>query len=161
MMTRVGKPAKQRKWVIFSNLNPGSNCHEDCRGRGDCDCDYIALEDERVNLNYEVDGRILAIADLGLWNGRCSGYRIYGRNIRDILYTDCGFAEWYSDGHNIKSTQIHHDGRNYIEYRVIREDRNVDLLLSKLYRGEEVTRAMINYYTKSLHPYVAGIYGWR
>ena len=31
------------------------------------------LYDERMNLNIPTDGRILVIADLGLWNGRKTG----------------------------------------------------------------------------------------
>lgn len=118
------------------------------------------LDDEYVNLDKFVDGRIIVIADLGLWHGRVSGYKILNRNIRDIFSTGEDYTEWYSDGHNIKATATHHDGTNYYEYRVIREDRNINKLLDALYRGEELTRKKLNYYTKSLHPYVAKVYGW-
>lgn len=120
------------------------------------------LDDERANLNNVVDGRILVIGDIGRWNGRVSGYKIIGSgNIGDILYSECDYAEWYSDGHNIRSVVIHHDGRNYAEYRVIREDRNIENLLNDIYDGKEISRAKLNYYTRSLHPYVARVYGWR
>ena len=33
------------------------------------------LDDERVNLNIQLDQPILVIADLGLWNGRRTGYQ--------------------------------------------------------------------------------------
>ena len=33
------------------------------------------LDDERVNLNIQLDQPILVIADLGLWNGRRPGYQ--------------------------------------------------------------------------------------
>ena len=46
----------------------------------------IYFEDERENLNCHVDGDILAIADLGYWNGRNHGYKEYhSDNIRDCL----------------------------------------------------------------------------
>lgn len=119
------------------------------------------LEDERANLNKEIDGRILVIADLGLWNGRRQGYKILNNNIREILYDkDADYIEWYSDGHNIKATAIHHDGTNCYEYRVIRKDRKIQNLLKAIYNGEKIDRKKLNYYTKSLHPYVAKIYGW-
>lgn len=118
------------------------------------------LDDERANLNKNVDGRILAIADLGFWDGRIQGYKIFGRNISEILHDDCDYIEWYGDGHNIKATASHHDGVNYYEYRVIREDRNIQNLLDAIYSGEEITRKKLNYYTKSLYPYVAKAYGW-
>ena len=118
------------------------------------------LEDERGNLNIATDGRILVIADLGLWNGRRQGYKILGNKASDILYDDADYVEWYGDGHNIKATAAHHDGTNYYEYRVIREDRNVENLLNAIYNGEEITRKKMNYYTKSLYKDVAKIYGW-
>ena len=118
------------------------------------------LDDERANLNEKADGRILVIADLGLWYGRKQGYKILGRNISEILHDDCDYIEWYGDGYNIKATASHHDGVNYYEYRVIREDRNIQNLLDAIYNGETITRTKLNYYTKSLYPYVAKIYGW-
>lgn len=120
------------------------------------------LDDERCNLNRKVDGRILVIGDLGRWNGRVNGYKIIdSRNIRDILYTDCDYVEWYGDGYNIRCTVHHHDGTNYCLYRVIREDRNINNLLDAIYRGEEITSSKLNYYTKSLYKDVANVYGWR
>ena len=118
------------------------------------------LEDERYNLNSNADGRILVIADLGLWNGRKQGYKILGSKISDILYDDADYIEWYGDGHNIKAIATHHDGTNYYEYRIIREDRNINNLLDAIYNGEEITRNKLNYYTKSLYRDVAKIYGW-
>jgi hypothetical protein len=120
------------------------------------------LDDERCNLNRKVNGRILIIGDIGRWNGRVSGYKIIdSRNIRDILYTDCDYVEWYGDGHNIRCTAHHHDGTNCYLYRVIREDRNIDNLLDAIYNGEEITSSKLNYYTKSLYKDVANVYGWR
>lgn len=118
------------------------------------------LWDERANLNKKIDGRILAIVDIGRWNGRCSGYKILDNNISCILDTDCDYCEWYSDGYNIKFKGHHHDGTNYVEYRVIREDRNIENLLRDIFYGEEISRKKLNYYTKSLHSYIAEIYGW-
>ena len=120
------------------------------------------LYDERYNLNQEVDGRILVIGDLGLWNGRRQGYKIIAsRNIKNILNSDCDYVEWYGDGHNIRYVEHHHDGTNYCLYRVIREDRNIEKLLDAIYNGEEITSSKLNYYTKSLYKDVANVYGWR
>lgn len=122
----------------------------------------LYFDDEYINLNKELEGRILVISDLGLWYGRRQGYRILGTNIHDILYTGCGeYMEFYGDGHNIKGTSHHHDGTNYYLYRVIREDRNIDKLLNAIYNGEEITSSKLNYYTKSLYKAVANVYGWR
>lgn len=119
------------------------------------------LNDERVNLNKIVDGRILVIGDLGRWNGRARGYKIIeSQNVRDILSSECYYCEWYSDGYNIRSTQHHHDGSNLLLYRIIREDRDIENLLEAIYNGEEISRNKLNYYTKSLHKAIADVYGW-
>ena len=119
------------------------------------------LDDERYNLNKYLNGRILIIADLGLWNGRKQGYKIIGGNISNILYdNDADFIEWYADQYNIRATAHHHDGTNYYLYREIREDRNIQILLDDIYNGREISRSKLNYYTRSIRPYVAKIYGW-
>ena len=118
------------------------------------------LWDERANLNKKIDGRILVLGDIGRWDGRVNGYKILDDNISSILETDCDYCEWYSDGYNIKFKGIHHDGVNYAKYRVIREDRNIHNLLDDIYNGKEISRKKLNYYTRSLHPYVAEVYGW-
>lgn len=118
------------------------------------------LDDERSNLNKNVNGRILAIADLGLWNGRRQGYKILTDNINSILSSDCDYCEWYDDGYNIRFTGHHHDGTNHVLYRIIREDRNIENLLDDIYNGKEISRKKLNYYTRSLHSAVADVYGW-
>ena len=135
-----------KKKIIWSNM--------------ETDEDDILLDDERENLNIKTDGRILVIADLGLWTGRVPGYKILDGNVANILYANADYAEWYSDGRNIKATAVHHDGRNYYEYRVIREDKNIQHLLDAIYTGKEISRRTLNYYTKSLAPYVHSVYGW-
>lgn len=118
------------------------------------------LDDERYNLSVDTDGDILVIADLGFWNGRRQGYQILDGNIRNIFSTGEEFTEWYSDGYNIKATAVHHDGTHYMEYRVFRQGHNIQKLLDAIYNGEEIDRKKLNYYTKSLLPYVAKVYGW-
>ena len=119
------------------------------------------LDDERYNLNKYLNGRILIIADLGLWDGRKQGYKIIDGNISNILYdNDADFIEWYADQYNIRATAHHHDGTNHYLYREIREDRNIQVLLDDIYNGREISRSKLNYYTRSIRPYVAKIYGW-
>ena len=120
------------------------------------------LGDEQMNLNKVVEGRILVIADLGLWNGRKSAYKIVDSgNIKDILGFTYDCAEFYGDGYNIRGTEAHHDGINHYLYRVIREDRNIQNLLDDIWDGKEYTMKKLNYYTKSLYKPVAEVYGWR
>lgn len=121
----------------------------------------VWFDDETYNLNKTLNGRILAIADLGLWNGRRTGYKILGNNLKEVLTSTigCDEKEVYCDGRNVYAHGYHHDGSNSVEYREIREDRNIENLLEKIYNNEPITRKEINYYTKSLRPYIKQIYG--
>lgn len=119
------------------------------------------IYDERINLNIKLVGRILVIASLGLWNGKRQGYSILdSRNISDILYSDCEYCKWYADNKNILSIQAHHDGRNYLTYREIKEDMNIEELTDSIYNNEEITDEILDKYTKSILPEVAEVYGW-
>lgn len=122
----------------------------------------MSFDDERMNLDKELEGRILCIADVGTWRGRFSGYKILGNNLSDIVSPHGDSIEdfkIYMDGRNVYWTGHHHDGVNHVEFREIREDRNIENLLDKLYNQEEVTRKEINYYTRSIRPYIKEIYG--
>lgn len=121
----------------------------------------LYYEDEKINLNKPLHGRVLCIADLGLWNGRRSGYRIMGANLNEVLKAFQGdYCEVYFDGRNICATDTHHDGTNHYTFREIREDKNIDNLLGKLYNGTATSRDIATY-TKSLAPYACEIYGWK
>lgn len=125
--------------------------------------DYIDtwLSDERMNLNIQLSHPILVIGNIGTWSGRKQGYKIINSgNIKDILCSDCDYAEWYSDGYNIRFTGHHHDDTNRYEYREIKNMDNIDNFIDKLYDGKEITRNMINYYTRSILPEVKKVYGW-
>lgn len=122
------------------------------------------LGDERANLNIPVPGGILCIADMGLWNGRRSGYRRVGNNIRDCLSGTCGdYVTWYVDEHgDLCCEDIHHDGTNYYTYRAWREgvsSRQKENLGQKLYQGQ-ATRQDITRLTRRLGPEIAKVYGW-
>lgn len=120
-----------------------------------------SFEDEKSNLYKQLNGRILAIASIGLWNGRKSGYKILRNNLNEVLTSSigCDEKEVYYDAYNVYAEGYHHDGRNNVEFREIREDRNIENLLDKICSGQEVTRREINYYTRSLRPYIKQIYG--
>lgn len=120
----------------------------------------LDFEAEMVNLDIKLPGEILVIASLGLWNGRRSGYKIMGNNLNEILTASIGdLYEVYFDGHNIKAKDVHHDGTNYYEFRLIRNDKNIDILLEKIY-NDDFSRRDINNYTRSLAPYIKEVYGW-
>lgn len=117
-------------------------------------------EFEKMTLDYELDNDILAIADLGLWNGRTSGYKILSDNLNNILNVNGDVIEVYAENGNIRAKATHHDGTNYILFRKIREDRDIEKLLDRIYEGKPVSPSLLNYYTESLYPQVGEIYGW-
>ena len=57
------------------------------------------LDDERMNLNIYTQGRIVCIAEVGLWDGKHSGYKLYDHNIKDCLefFEGCDYADFYVD----------------------------------------------------------------
>ena len=121
-----------------------------------------SFEDEKLNLSKDLDGRILAIANMGLWNGRRAGYKVLGTNLSEVLTSSIGCDEKkvYYDGYNVCALGYHHDGYNTVEFREIREDRDIDKLLNKIYMNEPITNREINYYTKSLRKHIKQIYGF-
>lgn len=118
------------------------------------------LDDERCNLDEDVDGVIVAFADLGLWDGRHQGSRIEGTNVKDILRSNCEYVKWYCDRYNVRCTAAHHDGRNSYLYRVAKDEETAQRLVEKIaYDG--MTEQQFMKATKSLRPYVARVYGWK
>ena len=98
------------------------------------------LDDERVNLNIQLDQPILVIADLGLWNGRRTGYQeISSGNIRDCLYSERDI--------------------DYRTYKPGARDSQIDLLKEKLYYGKAV-RSDITRITRRLGDEIGKVYGW-
>lgn len=102
--------------------------------------DYNAMniDDERANLDIQLPREIIVIADLGRWDGRKSGYKmINSGNIKDCLYSDCDYNEWYVDKNGeFRCTTHHHDGTNHYLYRAVKEnatDEQVSLLQNRIY----------------------------
>lgn len=121
---------------------------------------YGWLDDERCNLDKEVDGVIVVFGDLGLWRGRRQGFQILGSNVADILKSECDDAEWYGDGYNIRGRMAHHDGTNHTLYRVAKDREDAGRIAEKIYNCE-IDEEGFRRRTRSLYPYVASVYGWK
>ena len=132
------------------------------------DMNYEYLGDERTNLDIDLHREIIAIGDLGLWNGRTFGYKeIKGTNVNDCLDTSitCGdYLTWYVDElGDLRCKDVHHDGTNYYLFRVFKPGLDFwqkENFKDKVYHGK-VTRRDINRYTERLGDHIANVYGFR
>ena len=122
------------------------------------------LSDERVNLNVQLSRPIIVIGDIGRRNGRAKGYKdIPSGNIRDCLYADTDYTEWYVDKYgDLRADATHHDGTNHYLYRVFKDgvsETQMENLREKIYHGK-ATRADITRLTRRLGDEIAAIYGF-
>ena len=122
------------------------------------------LSDERRNLDIQFSQPIIVIGDLGRWNGRVTGYKmIDSGNIKDCLYSDTDYTEWYVDKYgDLRANAVHHDGANCYLYRVFKDgvtDTQIENLQDKIYNGK-ATRADITRVTKRLGDEIAEVYGF-
>ena len=122
------------------------------------------LSDERMNLDVQLSQPIIVISDPGLWNGRRSGYKmIDSGNIKDCLFSDTDYTEWYVDKYgDLRADAVHHDGTNHYLYRAFKDgvtDTQKENLQNKIYCGR-ATRADITRVTKRLGDEIAKVYGF-
>ena len=105
---------------------------------------------------------IIAVADLGRWNGRRTGYKDY-EHLHEIMFTSCDYEKIYVDGYgNLRKTESHHDGTDTILYRQWKDgitDTQKDNFRNKCYEGR-LTKADITRYTESLGKLFNEYYGW-
>lgn len=128
------------------------------------DINHDNLLNERNNLDILLNRPIIVIADLGLWDGRKSGYKVIeSGNIRDCLYSDCDYNKWYVDKYgDLRCTAVHHDGTNYYLYRSFKgsvSERQTNKLKDLIYEGK-VCRKDILRVTDRLGDRIGHVYGW-
>ena len=126
-------------------------------------CNDIALRDEIAefaHINKKIEGKIVAIADLGLWNGRKPGLKFFN-SLEEIIYHMCTYDSWelYIDRYQLRGIGHHHDGTNYILFKELKsnvdsDSMENDLIWSNLSPDEFEDK--INFYTKSLRKYFKG-----
>lgn len=181
-----GKNSKQKRYMIWSNvdLDPKDwvEAYRDYLEINDMDipeeidendvyeymeeANWMYLEDERSNLSHLVtEGEIVAIAELGFWNGTKSGYKLYGTKISDCLsfFKDCDCGKFYVAGNDLKSLQSHHDGSHFITFRELKPNfsqKQVDNFLEKIYNGT-YTSVDVTKYTRSIGKQIKAVYGWK
>lgn len=123
--------------------------------------DFDYFQDELANLRVETENRIICIADMGLWDGRRTGYKLCNRLLSECLTVgNYDYNHLYFDGYNVRKTSKHHDGTNYYLFREVKPGVDIDKLCNKLYNNETISKEMLNRYTRSLRRYVKKVYGW-
>lgn len=125
----------------------------------------IDREDEIMNLDIDLPQNILVVANLGLWNGRRTGYKELGNNLSQCL-TVCqyDFQEYYLDkSGDLCATDVHHDGTNHYTFRMYRKgvtESQIENLKNKLYAGT-AQWSDIAKVTRRLGDFAAKVYGWK
>lgn len=121
------------------------------------------FEDEQGELARVDEGcGLIAIADLGRWNGRCGGYKEV-KNLKDVMYTSCDYERVYVDSNgDLRKEESHHDGSNSILYRYWKEgltEEQRENFMSKIYNGS-CTQKDITRYTRKAGLGIANAFGW-
>lgn len=125
-----------------------------------CQINDDHLDDERINLNIKCP--IIGIADLGLWNGRFTGVKLFD-NLKDIFYVSeiCSILEWYVEGVTLKGRMAHHDGTNYIKYyKFMKHLDGADDFINDIINGVEISKSRFYKYCKSAGRIVKEVYGF-
>ena len=138
-------PSQEEVWNI---------CYEDSN---------IWFENEESELKKLSEGSLIAIAEVGRWNGRFSGYKDIS-SLVDTLYTNCDYEELFVDSYgNLRKRESHHDGTNSILYRYWKEgitETQKDNFRQKIYEGN-CTNTDIYKYTRKAGKAIAELYGWK
>ena len=120
------------------------------------------FSDEQWELKHVSEGEVLAIADLGLWNGRRCGYKELA-SLEEVMYSSCDYERIYVDSNgDLRKEESHHDGSNSILYRYWKDgltDEQKENFLDKLYYGK-ATQKDITRYTRKAGLGIANAYGW-
>lgn len=143
------------------------------RGEDDDEMDYCEAaelneeyrHDEILNLASANGGEILAIADLGRWDGRYTGYKVLNK-LTDVLKelpNYDAYTRFYVDQNGELCGRFsHHDGTNYVTYRERRpdcSDEDWDRMTNAIYNNEEHDN-LVELYTTKLGPKIQKVYGW-
>lgn len=148
------------EWKDFLEEEYPEVTDEDEQYRLAMDMNYEYLEDERANLKKDVGGRIVIIADLGLWYGRRSAYKVLdSHDLSSVLYADgCDYHEWFVEDGELRGIGVHHDGTNRYIFRAMKPNLPYDLYYEVV--NGNADEDQINEATRSLALDVATIYGW-
>ena len=166
----------KERFIVWSNLDLNledwradleaeyPDASEDDRVRKMCEINDSYIDDERINLGINTGREIIAIADIGRWDGRYMGYsEIKSGKLSDCLYSPNDYSEWFVDkDKEFRCTDVHHDGRNHILYSKFKENATEDEIehLKDLIYDGRATQEDIDAVTEPLGETVMQVYGW-
>lgn len=130
------------------------------------ECNFLEstwFDDELSELASVDEGYgLIAIADLGRWNGRFSGYKEI-KQLCTVMYSSCDYERVYVDTNgDLRKEESHHDGSNSILYRYWKEgltEEQKGNFLQKIYDGN-CTSKDITRYTRKAGLGIANAMGW-
>lgn len=165
------------KYIIYSDLDSSEHeqyFREQYPGASDeeiaqmtADDLWYQLNDVRKAFDKIVAPELIAIGDIGRWDGRFCGYH----DIPDGKLKHCFFpgrdihsAEWFLDKRgDLRSEQRHHDGVHYVLYRAFKGENayeDIEQFKHLIYTGK-ATQQDIDRYTERLGDGIAKHYGWK
>ena len=124
------------------------------------ECNAIAFKDDRFEFatrDKHIEGTVIAIANVGRWNGRKDGIKVL-QGFEDIMdfMTRYDNFKIYIDRYNIKGIGHHHDGTDYLTFREVHpryfRDDIEDIFFS--YDGD--VDQFVKNCTRSLRKYTKG-----
>ena len=123
------------------------------------------FEAEQSNLNIEIPEGIIQIADLGLWDGRRSGYGRYEpSNIKECLkFPNGGYGRIYVKNNDLIMTEAHHDGTNIYRFRKWKPTTTANQknkLRLALWSNDPKADDYIKRFTTGLGKDIGKVYGW-
>lgn len=156
VMDNYGKEVKLTREEYGKSLTD-EKIYEECRFM-----DETWFEDEKSELKRVSEGEVLALADLGGWNGRCPGFKEL-KSLEEVLCSSCDYERVYVDSNgDLRKDESHHDGDNFILYRYWKEgltEQQKENFLAKIYHGK-CTRKDITRYTRKAGVGIADAFGW-
>jgi len=166
----------EQKYTIWSDLNFWE--HEDYlrKEHPDMSDEQIAqmtsedlwhqLNDVRTEFDQVIAPELIAIGDIGRWDGRYCGYHdIPDGNLKHCFFPgrDIDNAEWFVDQKgDLRSEQRHHDGTHYVLYRAVKGENTYEDTehFKHLIWSGKVTERDIDRYTERVGDPIAKLYGW-
>ena len=110
------------------------------------------LDDEKMNLNRVLDGRVVAIADEG--RGRNV---LLGDNLNSLLSLEA--EEYFCDRYTTRAIGSGYELGTKYEFRLIPSSIDPDAFMARLDYGDMSRRTLLRY-TKSIRQPIADVYGW-